>query len=350
MKRDQFISLFFIALLVFVIYQICLIFSPFVRAVFWSAILAFVFFPIFERLKRRLRTHDTLAATIMTLLIFLIVIPPVVILIINVTEQAFELYQSASDYVRQGNLEKLIENLRSMAFVQNIEARVVEWEPLQESAKTWILNSSRAVGNFAATQAATLTKNLLLVSLNVLMMVFLVFVFLKDGDKIYRFFYQIAPMEEAHKKSIFNQISETFSAVIRGQLLTALTQAILAGIAFWILAIPIPILFAAATFITSLIPVVGASAVWLPLVIYLFLLKSYAKAVILFAFGALVISLIDNILKPAIIGEKTKLPYFLLFFGILGGIKLYGVMGIFLGPAVLSLFFALVRIYRAQYL
>jgi len=350
MTRDQFISLFFLALLILVVYQICLIFSPFVRAIFWSAILAFAFYPLYQKLRRTLKPHETLAAVLMTLAIFLLVIPPVVFLAANLTAQAIELYQSALTYIREGQLEKLIDQIRSISFIEKVEVRLFQWEPLKQNATEWILGSTRAIGNFAASQARTITKNLFLFGLNTLMMTFLLFVFLKDGEQMYRFFYDIAPLEEKNKRSIFKQLNETFAAVIRGQLLTSLTQAVVAGIIFWALGLPLPIFFAAITFLVALIPVVGASAVWLPLVIYLITLHQQTKALILFLLGAFVISLIDNLMKPALIGEKTKLPYFLLFFGILGGIKLYGLMGIFIAPVVLSLFFALTKIYQEEFL
>ena len=347
MKRDQFISYFFIALLVFVVAMVIQIFSPFVKAIFWAAILAFAFYPIYYRLKQLLR-NDTVASVLMTALIFLLVIPPVIYLIVNLAAQAIELYQFATDYVRQGSLNSLIDQIRSIHLVQNIEERLVQWEPLKENLSQWLLNSARALGNFTAAQAGTITKNIFFVILNIFMMSFLMFAFFKDGEQIYSFLYEIAPLEEKHKKPVFLRISETFSAVIRGQLFTSLTQAFVAGIFFWILGIPLPLFFATVTFITAMIPVVGAATVWFPLVVYLAATHQYMKAGILFVFGVLVISLIDNIMKPALIGEKTRLPYFLLFFGILGGIKIYGLMGIFLAPALLSLFFALIGIYREK--
>ena len=350
MTRDQFISLFFVALLVVVVHQICFIFSPFLRAIFWAGILAFAFYPLYEKLRHAFKTRQTFIALLMTIAILLVVIPPVVLLSINLINQAIELYHSATRYVREGELEKLIDQIRSLAVVQRIEARVFQWEPLKETVSSWLLTTTRSIGNFAAVQARVITKNIFLLGLNTLFMIFLLFVFLRDGQTIYRFIYDIAPLEEKMKKAIFNQLNETFAAVIRGQLLTSLVQAIVAGIIFWSLRLPVPIFFATVTFLTALIPVVGASAVWLPLVIYLVTIHHYGRAWILLFLGTFVISLIDNILKPALIGEKTKLPYFLLFFGILGGIKLYGLMGIFLAPVVLSLFFALTKIYQEKYL
>ncbi len=350
MTREQFISLCFIALLSLVVFQICLIFSPFTRAIFWSGILAFGFYPVYEKLRDALEPRRTLAAILMTALIFLIVIPPVVLLIINLIGQAIDLYQSATVYVQQGELERLIDQIRSLHWVQKIETGLLQWGPLKESLSSWLLNTTRSIGNFAAVQAREITKNLFIVGLNTFLMTILLFIFLRDGEAIYRFIYEIAPMEEKPKKAVFKQINETFAAVIRGQLLTSAAQAVLSGLIFWTLGLPVPILFAALTFLIALVPVIGASGVWLPLAIYLAATHQYVKAGILFVLGTFVISLLDNILKPILIGEKTRLPYFLLFFGILGGLRLYGLMGIFLAPVMLSLFFALTKIYQEKYL
>ena len=349
MKREQLISIFFIALLIFIIYQTFSIFSPFVKAIFWSAILAFAFYPLHDLFKKYCKMNDSLSALLVTIVIFLIVIPPVVILAVNVTGQAIELYQATVNYIRSGNLQTLIDQVRSFNWIQKIEQHIVEWDILRGSLENWILTSTKALGNFTASQVGTISKNTFFLGLNVFLMVFLIFVFIKDGHKIYKFFYDVAPLDDHAKQSIFGHINKTFGAVIRGQLLTSLVQAILAGVMFYLLGIPLSLLFALATFITALIPVIGASGIWLPLAIYLFLQQAHTKALILFLFGVLVISLVDNVLKPAIIGERTRLPYILLFFGILGGIKAYGLMGIFLAPVILTLFFALIKIYQQTY-
>ncbi len=112
----------------------------------------------------------------------------------------------------------------------------------------------------------------------------------------------------------------------------------------------LPIFFAALTFLAALVPVFGTPLVWFPFVIYLICLQQYGKAAALFFLGAFGISLIDNFLKPVLIGKKTRLPYLLLFLGILGGLQVYGLVGIFLAPAVLSFFFSLIKIYREKFL
>lgn len=349
MKREQFISFFFIAALVFIIYQILCIFSPFFTAIFWAAILAFAFYPIYGRLKKAFPQRTNSLALLMTLLVFLIVIPPLVMILINMTKQAIEFSQWSYHYVRDGRLEQLIEQIRAVAWIKSLESHVLQWEPLKANAADWLLTTAKNVGNLTAAKAGVLTKNAFFILLNLFFMIFLTFIFFKHGERIYNFIYQIAPFEKETKKALFDQIHDTFVAVIRGQLFTSLVQSFLAGIIFWVLGLPVPIFFAFLLFITSLIPVLGAASVWLPLTIFLVLSHLYVKALILFLLGIFVISLLDNVLKPAIIGKKTKLPYFLLFFGIMGGMKFYGLMGIFLAPVVLSIFFALIKIYRDKY-
>lgn len=350
MTRAKLISAFFIGLLIFVIYQVVLIFSPFFKVIFAAAILAFSFYPFYKKLKSLLKNHDNLAAILMTLFIFLAVIPPVLMVIMSLTTQVIQLYQSISDYVQTGELNRLVDSVQQSLVVQNLQSHVVQWELVKKNLSGLLLDSVKPMGNFMTAQAGIITKNILLFALGVVFTFCLVFVFLKDGERIYSFFYQTAPLEEKNKKSIFDQISGIFAAVIRGQLLTSFAQAIILGVVFWALNLPLPVFFAAVTFVASLIPIVGAASVWIPFTIYLFVSHHTSQAVILLLVGILVISFVDNLIKPAVIGEKAKLPYFLLFFGIIGGLKLYGFLGIFIAPVVLSLFFALVRIYREEYL
>lgn len=350
MTREQIVSFSLIGLLIFVIVQVFALLSPFATALFWSGILAFTFYPAYKGCRRLIKTGETVTAFVFTVLIILIVIPPMVLLVLNITQQAIDLYQWALDYVRQGRLAALIQTVRDMPALQNMQERVPQWELIQDSLASWILNTTRSLGNYTAGQVAIVTRNTLFVLLNIVMMAIMVFVFLKDGERIYNYLYNIMPLEQKNKDLIFGQLNDTFAAVIRGQLLTSVVQATISGLAFWALSIPAPLLFAALTFIISMVPVVGAAGIWFPLVLYLYFHQAYVQAGILFAFGVFFISLIDNVLKPAIIGEKTKLPYFLLFFGMLGGLKVYGLMGIFLAPVILSLFFALIRIYREKYL
>jgi len=349
MKREQFISFFFIGILAFIIYEVFQIFAPFFTATFWAAILAFAFYPVYAKLRKVFPGRNSLIALLMTMVVFFVVIPPLIMILINMTTQIIEFSQWAYGYVRDGKLEQLIEQIRGLPWFQKAQAHIFASQTVKESMSSWLLEGAKKLGSLAAAQAGTFTKNIFFVLLNVFFMSFLTFIFFKRGEKIYNFIYEIAPFEKETKKALFKQIHETFVAVIRGQLLTSVAQASVAGIAFTALGVPIPLFFTFLIFLTSLIPILGAASVWFPIAVYLLAMHLYVKAVILFVIGFFGISMLDNIMKPAIIGERTKLPYFLLFFGIMGGMKLYGLMGIFLAPVVLSLFFALIKIYRGKY-
>ena len=149
-------------------------------------------------------------------------------------------------------------------------------------------------------------------------------------------------MTRENKEVVFQRLAGTVSAVVRGLVVTGGVQGILAGAAFWTLGVPYPLFLGLLIAFLALIPIGGAVLVWLPSAAYLFFSGSWGKALTLFLWGALVISMVDNFLKPLLIGEKTKLPTLFLFLAILGGLVFYGFIGVFLGPVILALFLTFV--------
>ena len=350
MTRDRLVSFFFIALLLFILYQVCLIFSVFFEPIFWAGVLAFLFYPIFKKLKTMLGGLETPSALLTLLLILLTVVPLIAVLVVHLAAEVIKLYDFLLSSLEDGRFKQWVDQVRHFAIIKKLESHAMLADFIRSNSQAWIVNTAKTLGNFTAKQLAFLTRNVALFALNLLLTLFLSFFFLKDGQKIFRFIYEITPLDEKDKKHLFKRINETFAAVLQGQLLTAIAQALTAGIIFWSLALPLPIFAAALTFLAAFLPVMGASLVWGFFVIYLIFLQQYTKALILFFLGTCVISLVDNLLKPLFIGGKTKLPYLVLFLGILGGLSLYGFVGIFLAPTLLSLFFALIELYKEKFL
>lgn len=349
MTRQGLFSIFFIALLLLITSQIFFIFMPFFQPLFWAAILAFTFYPVFERLLGVMKGRRGPAAFFTTTLILLLALPFTAFVVVKLAGQALEFLQFVSEAANEGRIERWIGELRSHPWVQQIEKKALSLHGVEGLFREWISKLSEHVGTFTVHTAGSITKNILLFQAGFLLTIFLVFFFLRDGHQIIKFIYTITPLEDSEKSVIFKRIAETFAAVIRGQILTAFVQGIVAGAIFYFLGLPVPVLIGAVTFLASLVPFLGATGVWLPFVIYLFFSQQIAKAVILLLLGIFVISLVDNFLKPALIGEKTKLPYLLLFLGIMGGLFAYGFVGIFLAPVVMTLFFALIKIYQEKY-
>lgn len=349
MQKEQIVSYFFVALFLFVLYQIALIFSPFFSAISWAAILAFAFYPIYQKILTVTRWNTNVVSFLVTSLVILIVVIPAAIVLLSLMKEAIELYNNVSDYITSGRMEEFIVQLREKARSEWTHQFWLRWDPLQKELSDTLLQTAKRLGNFAALNLAAFTKNLFLWILNLIFIAFLLFFFFKDGKAMYDFMYQLIPMARKNKEVLSKKINDTFSAVIRGQFVTCIIQASIAGFTFWILGLPLPFFLALLTFIACMIPVSGAATIWAPIVVYLFATHQIGKAVSLLIIGVFVISLSDNFLKPVLIGEKTRLPVLLLFLGILGGVKVYGFIGLFLGPIILSLFFVLARIYREEY-
>ncbi len=349
MTRENIISFFFAALLLFILYSTLLILSPFIHPIFWAATIAFGFYPFFERILSVCKNRRDIAAFLATLVIFLVFVPLIVLILTNLLREVLSAYVWVLNWVKVGGVEKLVEQIKSHPWVQRVESsELFQIEFIRENLKSVFVGFAEIIGRVSFKQALFATKSFFAAIINFFLMTFLVFFFFKDGDKIYRFIYRITPLKEHIKKIIFSQISDTFSAVFRGQIVTAVAQAGIAGAIYWALGLPLPLFFAGVTFLAALVPVFGAAMVWVPFVVYLAIIGQHRSAIILLCLGVFVISLVDNVLKPILIGEKTKLPYILLFLGILGGLQVYGISGIFLAPAVLSLFFILIKIYQEE--
>ena len=349
MNRKHLISLFFIVLLLYILFNVIYILSPFLNPIFWASMITFAFYPFYQQVLKRI-ANTTLSSLVVTLVVFLAAAPLAILCILVAIKEVVHFYEWLSQFIQSGGAERFLQGLREISLIKRLEEmKLIQWDTLKTQLEDIAINSAGSIGNFVLKNATILTKNVITGLFNFLLTFFLIFFLLRDGDKVVRFIREITPLDEETKDEIFHQLSETFSATLRGQILTSLAQAAVLGLVFWILRLPLPGLFAGIAFLASMIPLVGVSSVWVPFCIYLFIGQEYVRATALLALGALVISGIDNVLKPLVIGQKTKLPYSLLFIGILGGIQVYGVMGVFLAPAMLTLFFVLIRIFQRKF-
>lgn len=351
MTRKQLVSAFFIGLLIFITVNVFLILSPFMQPLFWSSVVAFILYPIYKKFLRIFHGRKNLAAFIVTLLLFIICLPVLFFLFMNLAQEAKNLYLWLSAQFENGAWHSLVEKIKQNPHFQQIEnSKLLQFGVIKDSVQRWSMGAAHSLVNFSLKELGHLTRNILSGVINFFLIFILLFFWFKDGAAIIRFVYDALPLEDDTKHEIIHELTSTFTAVLRGQLVTSFIQSATAGIIFLSLGLPLPFLFAGVTFFTSLIPIIGAAGVWVPLVAYLLFIGEMQKAIILTILGAGIISTLDNFIKPYMIGNRTKLPYLLLFLGILGGLQIYGIVGIFVAPAVLSLFFVLIKIFREKVL
>ncbi|MBP6382147.1 MAG: AI-2E family transporter [Pseudomonadales bacterium] len=341
---------FFFGVFAFLIYQLLLILSLFSDAIIWSSSLALVCFPIHKFLQARLPSRDGAAAALSTLAVLLLVLVPTLFVLGVVVRQSAELYPTVRGWVAPdgalaaGLLPELLRGywhrLSEFAGQSSLFAQF----DLQEFMLGNINAASARIANFGAVMA----RNILFGLVNLLLILVTLFFCFRDGERFLHWLFDTVPMPVAQAQSIALRIYQTVTAVIRGALLTAVIQGLLAMIGYQIAGVPLAVFFGVMTGIAAMIPVVGAGLVWAPIGIFIFM-KSPAWGIFVFAWGFFLVSLADNVLKPVLIGSRARMPILLIFCGIIGGANVYGVTGLMIGPIVIASLLAFVSIYREHY-
>lgn len=349
MTRQQLFAAFFFAVFLFLLFQLYRLFHLFLTPLIGAVILVLTLYPLYTLLLSLLGRRRTLAALLLTLFITFIVTIAIFLFSSLLTSQVVAFYQRMKEMIQSGELQQLLSRWES-SYLGGVWRR---WQPEVEALNidfpALALKGGDAVSTFIVGQATGIAKNLFIFLFNFLIMTFILFFLFRDGETLYRTLRDLIPMEPEHKEAIFVRLYETVSAVVQSMAVTGVTQGLLSWIGFWLLGIPFAFFLGSVAAFFSLLPIGGAAAVWVPCVLYLFLTSQWMKAVVLLVYGAVIISGVDNILKPLIIGGRTRLPTLFLVLGILGGLQAYGFLGIFLGPVLLATIVAFVNIYREEY-
>lgn len=349
MNQRQLFILSFFLLFILIFLQLIGIFKLFLTPILWAIILALVFYPLYARLLSLLKGKKNLASGVTVLLVFVLTVGPMIFFSGTLVKEIMQFYAEVGGWIAERRYEMIWNR------VLDSPLRII-WEKIVEKTAALdielvplIGKAAQGVSQAVVGQIQSGAKNFLFFVLYYFVTIVIFFFFLRDGKAMGNGLKDLFPMTRENKEVVFERLGTTVSAVVRGLVVTGGVQGVLAGLAFWILGVPFPVFLALLIAFLALVPIGGAVVVWLPSAVYLFLAGSWVKALILFLWGALVISTVDNFLKPLLIGGKTKLPTLFLFLAILGGLSFYGFLGVFLGPVMLALFLTLIDIYRKEY-
>lgn len=314
-----------------------LIIRPFMLAIISAAVLAYLFYPVYKYLLKRLpefKLRETVAALITVLLIVLIVLIPMISITGILTNEIRNGYLFFQKVVTAPDFRFDLPPL--------IAERIGDISQYKEQIADF---GGQLIGWLQA--VVTVIPN---VVLNIFITIFSLYFFLKGGKNIYRFLQEFFPLPEGRYRQIFSRLDDLGRGMILGQIVVGIIHGFLAWAAYALLGVPNPVLWAFLTAIISIIPVLGAGLVWFPIAVYLFIsgyaAGAYWKGIALFTYGLLLMSAIENILKPKIIGERSRIHPLVILFGILGGIQFIGLPGIIIGPLVLGLFDIVMEIFR----
>ncbi|NWG14242.1 MAG: AI-2E family transporter [Acidobacteria bacterium] len=349
--KPRFMNLFLLASFLGLGYLLCLIFRPFLTGLIWATVLAVVFSPFFEFALRISKGRRSLAAFGTCLVVLLLIVLPMTFLGIVITRQSVGLYQSV-----QSNIDMLEQ--RGSARLQEFQQR--PWVRRgMELISPWTGSEEVDIRATAERVVANLSQFLLKAGTSVLKgaggLVFSFFVIfitmfflLRDGPHILEFITAANPLPSAYAAAVLSRFRDISFATFYGTILTAIVQGAAASLILWTLGISSPAFWGAIVALTSLVPILGTFLVWIPMFAYLLIVGQTTKGILVLVLGGVVVASIDNILKPMIIQGRTDMHPLLVFLSVLGGMQVFGFLGVLLGPLVVTVFLAFLNLYRLE--
>ena len=335
----------FLVLLVAVSLAFAWIVWPFFGAVLWGVILAIVFTPLYRRLLRSMRQRRTLAALATLVIILVLVILPLTLVTALLVQEGAGVYERIQSgefdlgrYFQQAYnaLPAWITSLLDRFELTNLGL-------VQERLSAALRKSSQ----FLAGQALNLGQNTLNFVLSSFVMLYLLFFLLRDGDALVECIRAAIPLDPEQLRTLASRFTGVIRATVKGTLVVAVVQGALGGLIFWLLGIHAPALWAALMALLSLLPAVGTGLVWLPVAIYLLATGETWQGLVLIAFGIVVIGLVDNVLRPILVGKDTQMPDYVVLISTLGGIAIFGVNGFVIGPVIAAMFMSVWGMFSA---
>lgn len=328
---------FFLLLLALVTVGFACVLLPFGGAVFWGVVLAIVFAPIYRWLLTRM--HKPNVASLLTLLlIIVIVILPLTLVAASLVDQV----ASVVEMVRSGQLTVGMFFTKVMSALPDWLVKLLDRFNLTSlaSLQQKLTAGAAQVSQVVAMKAINFSLYAVDFVTSLCIMLYLLFFLLRDGTALTAKIRNAVPLSRKYKQRLFGNFTTVIRATVKGNILVAIAQGALGGLAFWFLDVRAPLLWAVLMAFLSLLPAIGAAIVWAPVAIYFLATGSVWEGVGLIAWGVLVIGLVDNILRPVLVGKDTKMPDYIVLFSTVGGMALFGLNGFVIGPVVAALFLA----------
>ncbi|MEZ1316505.1 AI-2E family transporter [Pseudomonas fluorescens] len=309
---------------------------PFYGAVFWAVILGILFAPMQRRLQLKLGWQRNFISALTLSIALVIAILPVIILSILMVQEGAAVYKriESGELDIAGYVTQFKHSLP--AYFQHLldRAGIGELEGLREK----IVKSAVSGNEFITSQAFSFGQGTFDFLVSFFIMLYLLFFFLRDGAELARKMRTAVPLEEHQKRRLQLKFNRVVRATVKGNLVVAMTQGALGGAIFWFLDIPSALLWAVLMAFLSLLPAVGAGIVWAPVAVFFLFTGAVWQGVVLGLFGVFVIGLVDNVLRPILVGKDTKMPDYLILISTLGGLSIFGLNGFVIGPLIAALF------------
>ncbi|HEY8462352.1 MAG TPA: AI-2E family transporter, partial [Blastocatellia bacterium] len=328
LKRKIYIRwLALLALTAVALYVCWLMLLPFVNVLAWASVLAILFHPIHKRLVA-ITKRPSWSALLSTLIVIAVIVIPMTLLTVVVSKEIGEMAKNAREF---------------FSSLSDPESPAIGWITSRFERyfghldlQGYLLDRLESFSGAIAGRTLGFLGGVVGIIFQIFFTVFTMYYLFRDGDRIYRAMLEAIPLNKAETQRIFDRTHEVIHASVYGVIVIAMVQGTLGGLAFASLGLPSPVVWGVVMFFLSMIPMVGSSVVWVPTAIYLVMSGHYGKALALALWGALVIGTVDNFLRPKLVGERARLHELLIFFSVLGGLQIWGPLGLVLGPVMIA--------------
>jgi predicted PurR-regulated permease PerM len=349
MKKEWLFNLLFISVVIIAFYLFYRILSPFLSTLAWAAILTIIFYPLFKIINRLFRDRRAWAALAMTIAVTIAIIIPAGFLLNLFAKELLDIYQYSEQVIKEGRHITFLQGLKQIAIFRQLTEVLNRYFDLSQiDFEQFLLDNLQKLNMYVASQAPRFIKGLSAIILKFFLMTVTLFFFFKDGEEVLQKIKTLIPLAAKERDNILKKMVDMIQATIYGGLVVALVQGGFGTLGFLIVGLPAALFWGTVMALLSFMHIVGPFMVWVPAVIYLIFQGAYAKAVILGIWGSTLVSLSDNFLRPIIISGRTQIHPLLIFFSILGGLYVFGLVGFIAGPLVVTICLAFIDIYTAE--
>jgi predicted PurR-regulated permease PerM len=337
-------TIFLVASLTVALYFCYTIFRPFLSPLLSAVVLAIVFFPIQARVLKLVR-NASLAALISTLLVIIVLVVPGLLIGLAITREVTAIYNLLDQKSTQsGGLSP---------YLMQVIDRPLQWlgqyvDLSNVDLRKEVLSRLQSVGGFLLSEVGFVAGKLGSFALNSVITFFTLFFLFREGKTVLRRARVILPLSPAQSDHLIGGIAGTIMATVYGGLVVAAVQGTLVGLALWFFGVPSPVLWGVVAAVFALLPVVGTTVVWIPAALYLAFTGHWVQGLLLAGWGAFVVGTVDNIIRPYFISGQVQMHTLLIFFACLGGVSVFGFLGLFVGPVVLAVTLTLLRMIRDE--
>ena len=337
---------YFLAIFLITIFLVGKVLWPFLSILILAFVLTGIFYPVYSFFCKKIPA--TFASILTCTVIFLVVFLPLVFLIGALSKEAYNLYLMGTDPAFSKELKVLFQNSQIMERVEGVLGRFdIKLGPEQLNAG--LTELGRTVGLFLYQQASAVASNALKFVVNFLFMLLVIFFLLIDGHKLIEFVVDLSPLPEDQDRKLMGKFHAMASVVLVVNGISGLMQGVLGGMVFAFFGLSSPLLWGFIMAVLAFFPIVGIAVVFLPAAVFLFLKGKIYSAIFFLAFYVLLSGIVEYLVKPKMVGNKVKMHTLLVFLAVLGGLKVFGILGIIYGPLVVTAFLTLTDIYRSSY-